>query len=45
MASVTHILDTSAILAHYFDEPGADEVNVISRMPPILLKSDVYNAA
>jgi len=29
MASVTHILDTSAILAHYFDEPGADEVNAI----------------
>ena len=24
--SVTHILDTSALLAHYFDEPGAEEV-------------------
>ncbi len=24
---MTHLLDTSAILAHYLDEPGADEVN------------------
>jgi predicted nucleic acid-binding protein len=23
MSRVTHVLDTSAILAHYFDEPGA----------------------
>lgn len=29
MAAVTHLLDTSAILAHYFDEPGAAEVNAI----------------
>ena len=26
MAVITHLFDTSAILAHYFDEPGADEV-------------------
>ncbi|MBN1834599.1 MAG: type II toxin-antitoxin system VapC family toxin [Spirochaetales bacterium] len=24
--TVTHVLDTSALLAHYFDEPGADMV-------------------
>jgi predicted nucleic acid-binding protein len=24
--TVTHVLDTSALLAHYFDEPGADVV-------------------
>ena len=26
MKAVTHVLDTSAILAHYFDEPGAELV-------------------
>ena len=26
MKAVTHVLDTSAILAHYFDEPGAEMV-------------------
>jgi len=26
MNNVTHLLDTSALLAHYFDEPGADVV-------------------
>lgn len=26
MSEITHLLDTSAILAHYFDEPGADAV-------------------
>jgi len=26
MSQVTHILDTSALLVHYFDEPGADVV-------------------
>ena len=26
MSAVSHVLDTSALLAHYFDEPGADEV-------------------
>lgn len=26
MSAVTHILDTSALLAHYFDEPGAEVV-------------------
>ena len=26
MSAVTHILDTSALLAHYFDELGADAV-------------------
>lgn len=26
MINVTHVLDTSALLAHYFDEPGADVV-------------------
>jgi len=29
MAAITHILDTSAILAHYFDEPGAAEVDAV----------------
>ena len=24
MSAVTHVLDTSALLAHYFDEPGAE---------------------
>ena len=24
--SITHVLDTSALLAHYFDEPGAEVV-------------------
>jgi PIN domain nuclease of toxin-antitoxin system len=26
MTAVSHVLDMSALLAHYFDEPGADEV-------------------
>jgi predicted nucleic acid-binding protein len=26
MSTVTHVLDTSALLAHFFDEPGADVV-------------------
>ncbi len=26
MSAITHVLDTSALLAHYFDEPGADAV-------------------
>ena len=26
MRTITHVLDTSALLAHYFDEPGADVV-------------------
>lgn len=26
---ITHVLDTSAILAHYFDEPGAEQVNAL----------------
>lgn len=29
MARITHLLDTSALLAHYFDEPGAAEVDAI----------------
>ncbi len=29
MAIATHVLDTSAILAHYFEEPGAEEVETI----------------
>ena len=29
--AVRRVLDTSAILAHYFDEPGADAVAEISR--------------
>jgi predicted nucleic acid-binding protein len=28
---IRHVLDTSAILAHYFDEPGADAVAAIWR--------------
>ncbi len=27
MSAVTHVLDTSAVLAHYFDEPGAEIVD------------------
>ena len=26
MSTITHVLDTSALLAHYFDEPGAEVV-------------------
>ena len=26
MSRITHVLDTSALLAHYFDEPGAELV-------------------
>lgn len=33
MASITHILDTSAILAHYFDEPGGTEVDALWQNP------------
>jgi predicted nucleic acid-binding protein len=29
MSRVTHVLDTSALLAHYFNEPGADTVQAI----------------
>ncbi len=29
MSKPTHLLDTSALLAHYFDEPGAAEVDAI----------------
>lgn len=28
---MTHLLDTSAALAHYFEEPGADRVDAILR--------------
>ena len=31
---ITHVLDTSALLAHYPKEPGADEVNVILASGP-----------
>ena len=31
---ITHILDTSAILAHYLREPGAEEVHVILARGP-----------
>ena len=27
MSAVTHVLDTSAVLVHYFDEPGAEIVD------------------
>ncbi len=30
---ITHLLDTSALLAHYFGESGADEVNNLWREP------------
>ena len=33
MAIVTHLLDTSALLAHYFDEAGAAEVDAIWQEP------------
>jgi len=33
VAAITHLLDTSAILAHYFDEPGAAEVNALWQQP------------
>lgn len=29
MSSVAHVLDTSALLAHYFDEPGADILDAL----------------
>ena len=31
---ITHFLDTSAILAHYLREPGADDVNAILARGP-----------
>jgi len=31
---ITHVLDTSAILAHYLSEPGADDVNAILARGP-----------
>lgn len=31
---MTHLLDTSAILAHYLDEPGADEVESLFAQGP-----------
>ncbi|NBU11575.1 MAG: type II toxin-antitoxin system VapC family toxin [Proteobacteria bacterium] len=31
---ITHVLDTSALLAHYLREPGAEEVNVILARGP-----------
>lgn len=34
---MTHLLDTSAILAHYLDEPGADEVeNLLAQGPGVV---------
>lgn len=34
---MTHLLDTSAILAHYLDEPGADEVaSLLARGPSVV---------
>jgi predicted nucleic acid-binding protein len=33
MARYTHLLDTSALLAHYFDEAGAAEVDAIWQDP------------
>jgi predicted nucleic acid-binding protein len=31
---ITHVLDTSAVLAHYLQEPGAEDVNgILSRGP------------
>lgn len=32
-ATITHLLDTSAILAHYFDEAGAAEVDAVWQQP------------
>jgi len=34
MPVITHVLDTSAILAHYLNEPGAEDVNVILARGP-----------
>jgi predicted nucleic acid-binding protein len=31
---ITHVLDTSAILAHYLCEPGADDVNALLAQGP-----------
>jgi predicted nucleic acid-binding protein len=33
MAQITHLLDTSAVLAHYFGESGAIEVDAIWQQP------------
>ena len=33
---MTHLLDTSALLAHYLDEPGADQVeNLLAQGPAV----------
>jgi predicted nucleic acid-binding protein len=29
VSTVKHVLDTSALLAHYFEEPGAEEVDAL----------------
>ena len=31
---ITHVLDTSALLAHYLREPGAEDVNIILARGP-----------
>ena len=33
MSAITHVLDTSALLAHYFDEPGAEVVQQLWEAP------------
>jgi predicted nucleic acid-binding protein len=33
VSTITHILDTSALLAHYFDEPGAEVVQQLWEAP------------
>jgi len=37
MSTATHVLDTSALLAHYFDEPGADIVERLWASRPVRL--------
>ena len=34
---ITHVLDTSAVLAHFLKEPGAEEVNRILSQGPLVV--------
>lgn len=38
---MTHILDTSAVLAQYLDEPGADRVDALLNDPVVVVEISV----
>lgn len=45
MSRVTHVLDTSAILAHYFDEPGAGTLEELWSSPDYRLAVSAVTVA